>query len=53
MTGVAVNGEKIICEDNNGLQWEPVQTATPQSAAGHPVICRSRRGLRGREFAAT
>ena len=23
MTGVAGNGEAIICEDNNGLRWEP------------------------------
>ena len=23
VTGVAGNGEKIICEDNNGLRWEP------------------------------
>jgi len=23
MTGVAGDGEKIICEDNNGLRWEP------------------------------
>ena len=24
MTGVAGDGETIICEDNNGLRWEPV-----------------------------
>jgi hypothetical protein len=24
MTGVAGNGEKIICEDNNGWRWEPM-----------------------------
>jgi hypothetical protein len=23
MTGVAGNGEKIACEDNNGWRWEP------------------------------
>jgi hypothetical protein len=23
MTGVAGNGEPIICEDNNGWRWEP------------------------------
>jgi hypothetical protein len=23
MRGVAGNGEAIICEDNNGLRWEP------------------------------
>ena len=23
MTGVAGDGEKIICEDNDGLRWEP------------------------------
>ena len=24
MTGVAGDGEKIICRDNNGLRWEPI-----------------------------
>lgn len=24
VTGVAGNGERIVCEDNNGLRWEPV-----------------------------
>jgi len=24
MRGVAGDGEAIICEDNNGLRWEPV-----------------------------
>lgn len=23
MTGVAANGERIVCEDNNGWRWEP------------------------------
>jgi len=23
MSGIAENGEAIICEDNNGLRWEP------------------------------
>jgi len=23
MSGIAGNGEAIICEDNNGLRWEP------------------------------
>ena len=23
MSGVAGNGEAIVCEDNNGLRWEP------------------------------
>lgn len=24
MTGIAGNGERIVCEDNNGWRWEPV-----------------------------
>jgi hypothetical protein len=24
MYGVAGDGEKIVCEDNNGWRWEPV-----------------------------
>jgi hypothetical protein len=24
MSGVAGDGEKIMCEDNNGWRWEPV-----------------------------
>jgi len=23
MSGIAENGEAIICEENNGLRWEP------------------------------
>jgi len=23
MSGIAENGEAIICENNNGLRWEP------------------------------
>jgi hypothetical protein len=23
MSGIAGNGEAIICENNNGLRWEP------------------------------
>jgi hypothetical protein len=31
MTGVAGNGEAIVCTDNNGLRWEPRSSTPPAS----------------------
>jgi hypothetical protein len=33
-TGIAADGEAIICEDNNGWRWEPLANARSQRALG-------------------
>ncbi len=35
MTGVAGDGESIICEDNDGLRWEPGPTEACAPGAAH------------------
>jgi hypothetical protein len=32
MTGVAADGTQIICQNNNGWRWEPVDGTTPSAS---------------------
>jgi hypothetical protein len=38
MTGVAGDGKQIVCEDNDGLRWEPVAAAPPPPAPAPSTV---------------